>query len=45
MDKEGKQAKKKVVKPWTCPACGHRNDANHYFFCEKCGFRNIETYG
>jgi len=45
MDKERKTAKKKVAKAWTCPACGHRNDAKQCFFCEKCGFRNIETYG
>jgi len=38
-------ATKKVAKPWTCSACGYDNDANHLFFCQKCGQRNIATYG
>ncbi|MGF3499992.1 MAG: DUF7577 domain-containing protein [Candidatus Bathyarchaeia archaeon] len=32
-------------KSWRCPSCGHVNPPSHFFFCRKCGFRNIATYG
>jgi len=35
--------RKSIAKVWECPRCGHVNDEEHYFFCEKCGFRNLET--
>jgi len=37
------QERKSIAKVWECPRCGHINDEKHYFFCEKCGFRNLET--
>jgi uncharacterized OB-fold protein len=29
---------------WECPNCHHVNTKNG-FYCEKCGSRNINTYG
>ena len=45
VEKDKKESEKVNVKePWKCAICGHVNEDDG-FFCEKCGARNIATYG